>query len=109
SAGPIRADAFVVATGAWTPQFNRQLGCRVPIQPGKGYSITTSRPARCPRVPMIFPETRVAVTPMTDGYRLGSTMEFAGYDDSLLEARLYLLRRGAEPYLHEPWGSEVQE
>ena len=32
---------------------------------------------------MIFPETRVAVTPFQSGYRLGSTMEFAGYDATI--------------------------
>ena len=72
----------MVATGAWTPLLNRELGCRVPIQPGKGYSHHDARPARCPTLPLIFEEHRVAVTPMQSGYRLGSTMEFAGYDTS---------------------------
>jgi D-amino-acid dehydrogenase len=31
------ADDFVIATGAWTPMLNHELGCQVPIQPGKGY------------------------------------------------------------------------
>ena len=79
--GAIAADAFVVAAGAWTPLLNDQLGCKIPIQPGKGYSLTMPRPAICPSIPLIFPETRVAVTPFQSGYRLGSTMEFAGYDD----------------------------
>src|SRR6185369_5034106 len=61
--GEIPADHFVVATGAWTPQLNAALGCRVPIQPGKGYSITMPRPALCPTYPLIFEEHRVAVTP----------------------------------------------
>jgi D-amino-acid dehydrogenase len=100
--GEFEADLFVVATGAWTPLLNSELGCRVPIQPGKGYSVTMPRPAICPRLPMIFPETRVAVTPFSDGYRLGSTMEFVGYDESIAPERLKLLRDGAEPYLREP-------
>src|SRR5205807_1743280 len=70
------AEAIVVATGAWTPLLRRHLGCRLPIQPGKGYSITMPRPAKCPAIPLIFDEHRVAVTPMRSGYRLGSTMEF---------------------------------
>src|SRR5262249_46161881 len=61
--GELKADVYIVATGAWTPKLNDQLGCRVPIQPGKGYSLTMPRPSSCPRIPMIFPETRVAVTP----------------------------------------------
>jgi D-amino-acid dehydrogenase len=101
SNGEIAADRFVVAAGAWTPLLNRELGCRVPIQPGKGYSITYPRPAACPTHPLIFEEHRVAVTPFRTGYRLGSTMEFAGYDDRMNRDRLSILTEGARPYLRE--------
>ncbi|HZU36365.1 MAG TPA: FAD-dependent oxidoreductase, partial [Gemmataceae bacterium] len=49
--GDVPADAVVVAAGALTPLLEKALGCRVPIQPGKGYSITMQRPARCPAIP----------------------------------------------------------
>ncbi len=101
--GAFSADAFVFACGAWSPQLKEQVGCKIPIQPGKGYSITMPRPAVCPQIPLIFPEHRVAVTPMHSGYRLGSIMEFAGYDESILPERLELLRSGAAPYLKEPY------
>src|SRR5205807_5439693 len=97
--GELPADAFVVAAGALTPLLNRHLGCKVPIQPGKGYSITMPRPAKCPVLPLTFEEHRVAAVPMQSGYRLGSMMEFAGYDTSLNPRRLALLREGARPYL----------
>jgi D-amino-acid dehydrogenase len=109
TSGELAGDQFVVATGAWTPLLKRHLGCRVPIQPGKGYSITMSRPARCPTLPLIFEEHRVAVTPLAASYRLGSTMEFAGYDSTLNPRRLDLLRDGARQYLQEPLGEMVQE
>jgi D-amino-acid dehydrogenase len=109
SAGDVAGDAFVVATGALTPLLKNHLGCKIPIQPGKGYSITMPRPARCPTIPMIFPETRVAVTPMQSGYRLGSTMEFAGYNATIDRGRLQILRDGARPFLHEPYCEPVQE
>jgi D-amino-acid dehydrogenase len=109
SKGELSADTFVVAAGAWTPFLNRHLGCKVPIQPGKGYSITMARPALCPKYPLLFEEHHVAVTPMRSGYRLGSTMEFAGYDSTLNPERLQLLRDGARPYLHEPFGEPVLE
>ena len=110
SQGEIVADAYVVATGAWTPTLGRQLsGRRIPIQPGKGYSITMRRPAKCPAIPLIFPETRVAVTPMRSAYRLGSMMEFAGFDDSMKRDRLDMLKKGAEPFLEEPFTDVVEE
>ena len=109
SAGDIEAETFVVATGALTPFLNQHLGCKVPIQPGKGYSITMARPDQCPTRPMIFEEHRVAVTPLQTGYRIGSTMEFAGYDTTVNRTRLGMLAKGAERYLHEPHCEPIQE
>jgi len=109
SQGDVPASAFVVATGAWTPLLNDQLGCRVPIVPGKGYSVTMPRPAICPTYPMIFEEHRVAVSPFRSGFRIGSTMEFAGYDTTLNRDRLRLLRDAAAVYLRDPGGDTVEE
>lgn len=107
--GELEAEEIVIATGAWTPLLERQLGCRIPVQPGKGYSITMPRPALCPALPLIFEEHRVAVTPMQSGYRIGSMMEFAGYDASVDRRRLEILRSGAAHYLREPVSEPVQE
>jgi D-amino-acid dehydrogenase len=92
-------DRFLIATGAWTPQLASVLRVRLPIEPGKGYSVTVARPETCPAVPLIFPEHRVAVTPMKHELRLGSIMEFAGYDTSIRPERLSLLTDGASQYL----------
>jgi D-amino-acid dehydrogenase len=108
--GDIEARNVVFATGAWTPLLTRELGCRVPIQPGKGYSITFARPAICPSYPMMFEEDRVAITPFQDGIRIGSTMEFAGYDTTLNRGRLGLLTTRASAYLREmPSGAPQEE
>jgi D-amino-acid dehydrogenase len=109
SQGEFAGDVFIVATGAWTPLLARHVGCRLPIQPGKGYSMTMPRPAICPRIPMLLMEHRVGVTPMHSGYRLCSTMEFAGYDTSLRRTRLDLLRRGAAACLRDPYCEPVEE
>jgi D-amino-acid dehydrogenase len=98
-----------VAAGAWTPLLNEPLGYRVPIIPGKGYSVTMPRPAVCPTYPLIFEEHRVAVSPFRSGYRIGSTMEFAGYDATLNRSRLSLLYDGAKLYLRDSVCDPVQE
>ena len=46
--GTFSAEQFVVATGAWTPLLADNLKCRIPIQPGKGYSVTVKRPFDLP-------------------------------------------------------------
>jgi len=103
------ADAFVLATGAWSPQFEQELGLRLPIQPGKGYSLTYPRPEKVPTRPMIFHERRVACSPFRSGFRLGSTMEFSGYDDSINRRRLQILTDAAREYLAEPVEGKVEE
>ncbi|MGD0044726.1 MAG: FAD-binding oxidoreductase [Isosphaeraceae bacterium] len=105
----LTADTFVIATGAWTPTLNLELSGKVPIQPGKGYSLTMPRLSIFPSIPVIFPETRVAVTPFQSGYRIGSTMEFSGYDTTIDPGRLQLLRDGAAPYLREPECEPIEE
>ncbi len=105
----LEADRYVVATGAWSPAFNQKLGCTLRIQPGKGYSITMARPAVCPKIPMLLEERHVGVTPFDDGYRLGSTMEFGGYDTRVNQKRLALLKKGASDYLREPFTEETHE
>jgi D-amino-acid dehydrogenase len=107
--GSIAGDAFVVATGAWTPFLARELGCRIPIQPGKGYSATLPRPEPCPSRPCMLEEDRVVATPWPGGYRLGGTMEFTGYDDSLNPRRLKALYRGARRYFKPTQWAPVQE
>lgn len=109
SQGDMRADQFVFATGAWCAKLSDELGCRIPIQPGKGYSVTMTRPDPCPQYPMLFPEHKVGVSPFDGGYRLGSMMEFAGYDTSIPERRIQQLRDSATPYLVTPFTDQVEE
>lgn len=107
--GARRADELVVALGAWSPPLLDLLGLRLPIQPGKGYSITYSRPSLVPRRAMVLKDRSVCVTSWASGFRVGSTMEFSGYDDSLNQVRLSALERSAAEYLHEPTGATVEQ
>ncbi len=109
SHGVRRAGDIVVAMGPWSAPFLQPLGLQLPIQPGKGYSMTYSRPALAPRAPMVLREHSVCVTAWADGFRLGSTMEFSGYDETLNRRRLDAITRAARGYLHEPVGPVLQE
>ncbi len=99
SQGEFTADLIVLATGAEAPQFSKDLKIHLPIQPGKGYSLTYEGYDASPRVPMIFEEHHVAVTPFENGFRVGSTMEFTGYDRRLNPKRLALLKKSAAEHL----------
>ena len=109
SAGERRGRDVLVALGPWSAPMLARLGLKLPVQPGKGYSITYSRPVLAPRIPMVLREHSVCVTAWGSGFRLGSTMEFAGYDQSLNRVRLDALERAAAEFLREPTGPEKLE
>ncbi|MHC4878118.1 MAG: NAD(P)/FAD-dependent oxidoreductase [Planctomycetota bacterium] len=109
SQGDLNADHYVFAMGAWSTRWSQQLQCHIPIQPGKGYSVTMARPENPPRHPMLFPEHKVGVSPFDTGLRLGSMMEFTGYDTSIPPHRIQQLRDSARPYLKASVDGDAQE
>lgn len=102
STGEFQAGAFVVAAGVWSGQFAKALGARLPLEPGKGYSITYALPDPPVRTPVILPERRVVFTPFEKGLRMGSIMEFAGFDTSISPRRLRMLTAAARDFLRNP-------
>ena len=82
------ADEFVLAGGSWSPVIGRELGLALPMQAGKGYSLTLTKPRELPQLCSIFTEARVAVTPMGDTLRFGGTMEIAGLNEDINPVRV---------------------
>lgn len=107
--GQYKADTFVLATGSWTPEMNKQLKLNIPVQPGKGYSITMARPDRSPNIPCLLYERNMVATPWSTGYRLGGTMEFSGHNRILYKKRLAKLIDGAGEYLDTKMDHPVLE
>ena len=88
TAGELIADEFVLAGGSWTPAMVNGLGLRLPMQAGKGYSLTLERPRIQLTKSLILTERRVAVTPMGTSLRFGGTMEISGHDDRVRPERV---------------------
>ena len=71
-----KGDAYVIATGSWSPAVAKLTGIKVPLMPGKGYSFMVPQDeAKRMTIPAILCEARVAVTPMNGSIRYGGTME----------------------------------
>jgi D-amino-acid dehydrogenase len=81
-AGPLTADAYVLALGVDAPLVARTIGVRLGIYPAKGYSSTFPiRPGGlAPTVPGVDEQWLVGWSRQGDRLRLTSTAEFAGYD-----------------------------
>lgn len=71
----VPGDLFVLSAGSWSGELAAALGLRLPLMPGKGYSVTVEKPRVLPRHPAILCEARVAITPMNGMLRFGGTME----------------------------------
>lgn len=88
AAGDIEADEFVLAGGVWSSDVARTLGLNLPMQAGKGYSLTLAQPRQLPTAASICVEARVAVTPMASALRFGGTMEMSGVNEEVNAARV---------------------
>jgi D-amino-acid dehydrogenase len=99
--GEVRGDQFVLACGAWSPALAKSLGRRLPIEAGKGYSLTLPAPRRLPSLCSICVEARVAVTPMGGALRFGGTMEISGLDDVVCRERVRQIVDSAQRYFPE--------
>ena len=83
SLGEHSFDQLVLATGSWSGTLARQLKLSLPMQAGKGYSFTLENVVKNIRIPSIFLEAKVAVTPMENNLRFGGTMEIAGVNHKI--------------------------
>lgn len=73
----------VLAAGSWSAALAKQVGIELPLEPGKGYSLTLPGPPLPLRTPSILTEARVAITPFKGALRIGGTMELAGFDEDI--------------------------
>jgi D-amino-acid dehydrogenase len=98
SRGDLDADDYVLCGGSWSPEVARGLGLRLPMQAGKGYSLTLPNPRQLPAICSILTEARVAVTPMAGALRFGGTMEMAGLNEDINPLRIQGIVDAASRY-----------
>lgn len=73
-------DEIVIASGSWGRETARLLSIRIPLMPGRGYSVTLEDSPYKVNYPAVLLEGRAAITPM-DGnkIRFGGTMEITSH------------------------------
>ena len=97
SKNSIEADEFIMAAGSWTFPLAKKLGLNIPIQPGKGYSMSITRETNI-NLPAILTEAKVAVTPMKGFTRFAGTMELSGDNNIILPTRVEAIAKAASNY-----------
>jgi D-amino-acid dehydrogenase len=95
----IVCDRVVLSAGIWTKELARALGLRLPLQPGKGYSLTSAGNGEPPKRALFFVEAMIGAAPYNDAVRLAGMLELARSDASLQPRRVDALRQAARRYL----------
>jgi D-amino-acid dehydrogenase len=86
---PIRADAYVLCLGSYSPHFARPLGIALPIYPAKGYSVTmpVKDASSAWKVSLTDEAYKLVFSRFGERLRIAGTAELTGYDTSINEAR----------------------
>ncbi|RSM84783.1 FAD-dependent oxidoreductase [Kibdelosporangium aridum] len=96
--GDVPCDGVVIAAGMWSQRLLAELGVRLSMQPGKGYSFSVDLdPA--PEHAMYFGDRRVVASPMNGGTRIAGTMELSGDNRDLDWRRIVAIARASRHYL----------
>lgn len=94
--GTLRADAYVLALGSFSPAVARTVGLKLPIYPAKGYSITLeSAGSAAPTVSITDDEHKIVFSRLGERLRIAGTAELAGWDATTTPARVDSIIRNA--------------
>lgn len=90
--GALKADAYLMALGSYSPLMLRPLGLKLPVYPVKGYSLSVpigelNGTGAAPESTVMDETHKVAVTRLGDRIRAGGTAELSGYNPALHDAR----------------------
>jgi D-amino-acid dehydrogenase len=99
TSGDYQADEFVLSTGVWSDAMSKPLGLKIPMQPGKGYSLTLPEPVQLPKICSILVEAKVAVTPIGSALRFGGTMQLGELNESIDPRRITGILKSIPKYM----------
>ena len=87
--GTLKADAYLMAMGSFSPKLLTPIDIHIPVYPVKGYSITVpiTQASGAPESTVMDETHKVAITRLGDRIRVGGTAELAGFDLRLHDAR----------------------
>ena len=94
----LKADAYVVALGSYSPLLTRPIGLDLPIYPTKGYSATADivDASKAPMVSITDDAAKIVFTRLGNRLRIAGTAELSGYTTYLNPVRCEALTRRAK-------------
>lgn len=105
----LRADAVVLANGAWLGRLARPFGVRTIVQSGRGYSFSVE-PQTMPTRPIYLPARHVACNPLGEKFRITGMMEFRAAGAAADPRRLEALIESVRPMFSDvDWNARYDE
>jgi D-amino-acid dehydrogenase len=98
AAGEVSCKWLVVAAGVWSKVLARRLGVVLPIEPGRGHSVTF-KPEKDIGIPLKLRERNVTLSPMGGSVRASAGFDLVGLDASIGERKVEKLVGVADDYL----------
>ena len=91
----MKADAYVVALGSYSPLLTRPIGLNLPVYPAKGYSasVPIRDESKAPSVSLTDDEAKIVITRLGKRMRIAGTAELSGYSTDLNPVRCEALTR----------------
>lgn len=102
----IEGDIFLFSSGVWSGTLLNKLGYTLPVQPGKGYSITFTKTNMHFNRPLYFGDTKAGLSPFHNAVRIGGTMEFSGLNNNIDKERIKGIKKAVSMYLKTPLKGE---
>jgi D-amino-acid dehydrogenase len=93
----LKAEAYVVAMGSYSPLLLNPIGVRIPVYPLKGYSVTLTlgpeHQEAAPTVSLTDEARKIVVSRLGNRLRAAGTAELAGYDTTVNAVRCAAIAR----------------
>jgi D-amino-acid dehydrogenase len=91
----MKADAYVVAMGSYSPLLTRAIGLNLPVYPAKGYSATVpiADESKVPNVSLTDDAAKIVISRLGKRLRFAGTAELSGYSTNLNPVRCEALTR----------------
>lgn len=93
------ASKVIVCAGVWSAELGKTISVNIPMQAGKGYSLTLENPPFKTQHCAIFSEARATMTPMGGKLRFAGTMEIVGNKEQINPAKITGLKKSITHFL----------
>ena len=109
SRGLFGFDQLIITAGMWSSPIMKQLGLRLAVQPGKGYSFKVKTAAEI-HYPALLSDANVAVTPLGNGLtQFGGGMELGYGDMKIRKARVAQIVKAVGEFYPTENGIEIKD